>query len=400
MASQEKSNLMSNTLYVDTEAASALELANEGILAPINKLLNEEEATSVYKSKTYNSQTFPFPFLLSPSGKRNEKVLKNAKVGDTLDIVSSNEKIGEIVVEEVFEIDPDERLRHIYGTDDLAFECVNATHKRLGKIAVAGEFKIYATSVKENIKRIKEAKQRINAKHTTAIMMAANPLHRAHERLIRTSLDKTDLVVIFVLKPYNENPLPYEIRHKSIMRFVNNYLPKNRVIVVPLDNSYIFGGHNEVILEAIVAHNFGCNRLVLGQNHSGVGMYYDHEQNRSIVDTLVGFDIEVEMISEYVYCNICSTLVSNKACPHGQHHHITYSSKTILELIKMGLMPPAVLVRKEISALILAEFFKGRMKNIEALYNDILPIDGLLEKHNEEDFYIQLMKLYQTTSLT
>ena len=184
------------------------------------------------------------------------------------------------------------------------------------------------------------------------------------------------------------------------MRFVNNYLPKNRVIVVPLENSYIFGGHNEVILDAIVAQNYGCNRLVLGKNHSGVGMYYDHDSNRSIVDTLTGFDIEVEMISEYAYCNICSTLVSSYTCPHGQHHHITYRSHTILELIKMGLMPPAVLVRKEISALILAEYFKGRMKNIEALYNDILPIDGLLEKHNEEDFYIQLMKLYQTTSLT
>jgi len=394
------SHAKNKTLYIDAEAASALELANEGILTPINKLLNQKQSEIVYKTKKYNEQTFPFPFLLAPNGKQNKKVLNVTNPGDTLDIVSVNGKIGEISVEEVFEIDPEERLRHIYGTDDLTFDCVDATYKRLGKLAVAGEFNIDATDVKDNIKRIKEAKQKINAKHTTAIMMAANPLHRAHERLIRTSLDKTDLVVIFLLKPYNENPLPYEIRHKSIMRFVNNYLPKNRVIVVPLENSYIFGGHNEVILDAIVAQNYGCNRLVMGQNHSGVGMYYDHDSNRSIVDTLEGFDIEVEIISEYVYCNICSTLVSNKACPHGQHHHITYRSHTILELIKMGLMPPAVLVRKEISALLLAEYFKGRMKNIEALYNDILPIDGLLEKHNEEDFYIQLMKLYQTTSLT
>jgi len=394
------SHVKNKTLFIDAEAASALELANNGILNPIDKLLNNKESESVYKNQIYNSKTFPFPFLLAPSGNQNQKVLSDTKSGDKLNIVSVNGKIGEINVEEVFEIDPQERLRHIYGTDDLTFDCVEATFKRLGKLAVSGKFDIFANSVKENIKRIKEAKQKINAKHTTAIMMAANPLHRAHERLIRTSLDKTDLVVIFLLKPYNDNPLPYEIRHKSIMRFVNNYLPKNRVIVVPLENSYIFGGHNEVILDAIVAQNYGCNRLVLGKNHSGVGMYYDHDSNRSIVDTLTGFDIEVEMISEYVYCNICSTLVSNYACPHGQHHHITYRSHTILELIKMGLMPPAVLVRKEISALILAEYFKGRMKNIEALYNDILPIDGLLEKHNEEDFYIQLMKLYQTTSLT
>jgi len=62
-------------------------------------------------------------------------------------------------------------------------------------------------------------------------------------------------------------------------------------------------------------------------------------------------------------------------------------------------MPPAVLIRKEISAMILAHLFPNRFENLEKIYYDLMPGSGLLESQSEEDFYIKLMKLYQTTSL-
>jgi sulfate adenylyltransferase len=44
--------------------------------------------------------------------------------------------------------------------------------------------------------------------------------------------------------------------------------------------------------------------------------------------------------------------------------------------------------------------FKNRFKNLEKMYYNLLPIGGLLESHTEEEFYKELMNLYQTTSLT
>ena len=231
-------------------------------------------------------------------------------------------------------------------------------------------------------------------------MMAIKPLHRAHERLIRLSLEKTDLVVIFLLKPYKEDILSYSLRLKTLEYFVKNYLPKNRVAIVPLENTYIFAGNNEVILNSIVAKNFGCSKIVIGQNHAGVGMFYDRNSLKSIFDTIKGINIDIDIAHEFVYCNLCKTLVSTSTCPHGQHHHIHYHSNSILELLTEGLLPPAVLVRKEISAIILSHIFPNRFKNFEKLYDDILPSTGLLEHHSEKDFYIELMNLYQTTSLT
>ncbi len=395
-----ESSRKNRELHLDQEAASALSLVKAGLLSPVTSLMNKSETMEVLKTGLVNGKTFPFPFILSPSGKTNAEVLSTAQKGERLELVVDKKIVGHIIVDEIFDINPRERVRQIYGTDDLSHPGVKNTYDRLGKLALSGQYEIEHHDLEESKRLIEEAKSRIGAQHTTAIMMAANPLHRAHERLVRQTLDKTDLIVIFLLKPYNDKNLAYETRFKTLDYFITNYFPKNRVVVIPLESSYVFAGYNEVLIDAIVAKNYGCNGLTIGQNHAGVGMYYDQNTHKSIVDKLVGTDIDIDIAAEYVYCNECKTLVSTNTCPHGQHHHISYHSESILELLKIGLLPPAVLMRKEISALILATLFPDRFKNLEKLYYDILPITGLLEEHNEQDFYIELMKLYQTTSLT
>ncbi|MEW5831269.1 MAG: sulfate adenylyltransferase [Campylobacterota bacterium] len=395
MASSRKNR----SLYIDQEAVSALTLLKAGKLDPVNRLMNEEQSKEVLSSGMFKGKTFPFPLILSPSGRVNETVLTSAKKGELLELVCDGSVVGELCVDEVFQIDPKERLRQIYGTDDLSHPGVSATYKRLGKYAICGDYTIDLSPVEALQTMIDEAKNEIGAQHATAMFMAANPLHRAHERLIRQTLEGTDMIIIFLLKPYNNANLSYDLRYETLKFFVDNYLPRGRVVVIPLESSYIFAGCNEVILDAIVAKNYGCDRLMIGQNHAGIGMYYDHNANKSVVDRLVGIDIEVGVSSEYVYCNQCKTLVSVQTCPHGHHHHISYHSESILELMQQGLLPPAVLVRKEISSMIVASLYPGRFKNLAKLYYDIMPVNGLLEEHTEKDFYVELMRLYQTTSL-
>lgn len=397
MASSRKNR----ALYIDSQAVSALCLAKAGLLSPVESLMTEEESKSLMASNALDIKEFPFPFLLTPSGRRNIEVLKESKKGDCLDLFSEGEPIGSICIDEIFEIDISERLKQIYGTDNLTHPGVEATASRLGPYSVTGEYTINLSNIKANIELINEARERISAKHTTAIMIAANPLHRGHERVIRQALENTDLVVLFLLQPFNNDAgLDYQIRYDILHQFVSNYLPKNRVVIVPFETNYLFAGFNEIILDAIVSKNYGCNRLIIGNNHAGIGMYYDHNMNKSIVDTLDEINIDVEIVSEFVYCNNCKTLVSIKTCPHGQHHHIAYHSESILELMKTGLLPPAVLMRRELSSMVLAHLFPNRFRNLEKLYYDIMPNVGILEEHNDKDFYLELMNLYQTTSLT
>ena len=394
------SSRKNKTLYIDKEAASALELVKDGLLLPVTKLMNEAESKEVLRTGLIDDKTFPFPFILAPSGKKNEEVIKSLEIGEEIVLLCDGVEYATLKVDEVFEIDPKERVKQIYGTDDLSHPGVLATIKRLGNYAICGEYELINHPFNESKERIKEAKKIIEAKHVSSLVMAANPLHRAHEKLIRQTLDGTDLLVIFLLKPYDNANLSYEVRKESLEYFINNYLPKNRVLIVPLENSYIFAGYNEIIIDAIVAKNYGCDRLTIGRNHAGLGMFYDCNSNKSIVDRVTGIDLEITVASEYVYCNECRTLVSKNTCPHGQHHQISYHSDSLLELLEYGLLPPAVLIRKEISSFILSKQFPNRFKNLEKLYYDTFPVTGLLEEHTEKDFYLELMKLYQTTSLT
>jgi sulfate adenylyltransferase len=388
------------TLFIDREAASALELVSTGLLSPVTKLMNEKISQDVLETGLINGKSFPFPFILAPSGTKNEEVLSSLVKDEKLDIICEGELFAILTTEETFRIDINERVKHIYGTDDLTHPGVMATLKRLGSWAVSGKYILQNPEANRNIINIRNAKKNIAAKHTTALVMAANPLHRGHERLIRQALDSTDLLVIFLLKPYESANLSYELRESALEFFVNNFLPKNRVVIVPLENSYIFAGYNEIIIDAIVSKNYGCDRLTIGRNHAGLGMFYDCNSNKSIVDRVTGIEIEIEVASEFVYCDQCTTLVSKNTCPHGQHHQISYHADSILELLEVGLLPPAVLIRKEISAFLLSKLYPNRFKSLEKLYYDTFATKGLLEEHSEKDFYLELMKLYQTTSLT
>ena len=387
-------------LHIDAEALSTLALVQEGLLAPITKLMNKKEAEEVRDTKMYKGVSFPFAFILTPSGKTNESVLKSLQRGDIVDLVTDGRIMGELIVDETFYISTEDRLRCIFGTAEKSHPGVQSTLKRFGNIAVSGEYKVEYPLIKGSKRVVKEKIEKTGAKNISALMLTANPINRVHERTIREAIDQSDLVVIFLLKPFDNDGLRYDIRHDAVQIVIDNFLPANKVIVVPLENSYIFSGYNELVLDALVAKNYGCTRLLIGKNHAGLGLHYDDDQENSIFDVSEDIQIEINTIPPHVYCNRCRTLVSTNTCTHGQHHHVRYHSASILDLIKEGVLPPSILVRREVSASVISALFPNRFEGLQALYDTLMPNDGLIEEHSEEDFYIKLMGLYQTSSLT
>ncbi|ADV46915.1 sulfate adenylyltransferase [Nitratifractor salsuginis] len=394
------SSKRNKSLYIDTEALSTLALVQEGLLAPVTKLMGRREAEEVDRTRQYQGLPFPFSFILAPRGKRNETIIPTLEPGETVDLINEGKKVGELTVEEVFPIDPKERLIHIYGSADPTHPGVKNTMARLGEWAVSGPYRVEYPLIRDTVNRIRQMIRRTGAQKISAMMLAANPLNRAHERIIRQILTRADLVVLFLRKPFTDEGLRYDIRHNAVQLFIDNFLPRNKVLVVPFENTYIFAGYNELVLDALLARNAGCNELVIGKNHAGLGLYYDQNRLNTIFDTLSGLDLEITTVDEYVYCDTCRTLVSTETCPHGQHHHIHYHSESIMTLIQNGILPPPILVRKEISANILASLFPNRFENLQETYYSLMPSSGLLEPKSDEQFYVKLMELYQTSSLT
>lgn len=392
---------MSNReLYIDQEALATLGLLQDGLLSPVTKLMTQKEMIEVDKTRRYKNTSYPFSFLLAPSGKMNQEVLTTIKDNEILNLICDDVICGTITTNEVFPIDKDARIKLIYGTNNPEHVGVKDTYKRLGNYSICGDFNVDYPNIKKRKNQIKDAISNNNAKSISALMLSGKPFHRVHERLIRTALVKSDLIIIFLLKPSIDDCLPYKTRYKSLKYFCDNFIPKDKVILMPLENTYIFGGFNELILNAIVAKNYGCTELIVGKNTHGLGAFYEKEKFSSILDTLDGIDINVDIMSDFVYCDRCSTLVSTNACPHGSHHHVHYDNESIMELFRMGIIPPAILMRKEISSIVLCDLFPQRKEKLAKIHQRLSPNSGLLDDFETTDFYESLMNLYQTSSLT
>ena len=147
--------LNKNKIFIDKEAYITLAMVQAGLLRPIDKLMNKKEAEIADTQKKYKNKSIPFSFILAPSGRKNEEILKTNP--GKIELFCNNKKVGEVDVEEIYEINPLKRVETIYGTKDAKnYPQVAKTLKRLGKYAIAGNFWVEDTGIKKKIDFIKE----------------------------------------------------------------------------------------------------------------------------------------------------------------------------------------------------------------------------------------------------
>ena len=390
MVSQEK-----NKIILNQELFGTLCLIKSGALGKFTKLMNKEQISQSLIDNKFQNEPMPFAFMFAPSDQISQETIKNCKKNEKIPLFLGKKIVGEITCESVFET---KNFNDVVSIFDISSPKQNA--KIHGEFALSGEFSIFEDKLANLLLNINELKNTLNAQQITALFLTADPLHRVHERLIRLTIDKADFVIVFLIRSQKEDKLPYDLRQKTLEYFAKTFLPTNRIIIVPLHDTHIFTEHKFPELECIVAKNFGASKLVLGQNHEHIGAFFDSNKIRTILDGYKNsFDMEILVMPEFVYCNECKTLVSTKSCPHGSHHHTKYHTQTLKTLLRQGIMPPSIFMRKEISAMILSELFPNRFENLQKIYNDLFPNNGILEAHDEKEFYEELMNLYQTSSL-
>lgn len=384
-------------ISINTEVYGALELIKNKILSNFSALMDDEQIKEVAKKGYFNDEPMPYSFGFAPFGEVNQNTVSKLHAGQRVNLNMDGKIVGHIDVAKVFKFDESMRAKNIF----LANESNSEMSLNLGKYGISGEFELYDESLQISKDALNELIKESGAKKITAVFLTADPFNRAHERLVRMTIDKADLVVVFLVRTREERHIDYEIRKQVLDFFNQNYLPTKKVFVFALKNTTLFSSHANPTLECIAASRLGANKLVIGQNHSGIGMFFDHNEAHTILDIYKNdLNLDVIVLPELVYCNKCKTLVSTKSCPHGQHHQIKYHPDVIKELLFNGIMPPAILVRPEISALVLSKLFVNRFKDIQKLCDDLFVNSGLLENKTDRDFYEELMKLYQTSSLT
>lgn len=377
-------------IHIDQEAFSILEMVKEGILSPVRGLMNQEQIKEVNATGLFEGCSFPAPLILSPNGRRNQEVMKNLEIGEEIDIYVQKSKVGEMKIEEVFPLNKDERIKKIMG-GDLGHPDTARIYQRLGNYGIYGSYNINCEKIKPIKELIQERIKTLKAKKICGVMLNANPIHMVHEKILQESLMRNDMLIIF-LPHHNNWLLPYPLRLKSVQYVVDNFLPSEKILIVPLDYTYLLAGQNRMILNALICKNYGCTEFVASLGSSDLSAFYEGSQIYTIMDKIQGIKLDIKLLSEYIYCDTCNTIKNTKICPHGPHHHIAYSSRNFFELLKMGVMPPEVFIRKEVSAMILAHLFPNQPKKLNKLYQDLVTQNGLIQE-GDEKFYERLSQL-------
>ncbi|MBZ7993065.1 sulfate adenylyltransferase [Campylobacter sp. RM9333] len=351
-------------------------------------LPNKEEVFKEFNSATIDKNISACTLAFSPNYELNNDI-KNYQFNNEITLILNDKKVGKITQATTF--DNDKAYTNIFSANTCKLD------KELNP-CIAGKVEIFNNEFKKVKTTLNNKIKKNNAKKITALILNADPITRAHERMLRWTIDKADLVIIFVVEGYDTNSLNFQAKKECFEYYAKNFLPLERIFPVYLKNIDLFSPYLDPNYECLLASSFGANKLVIGQNHQGLGLFYDNNLAHTAIDELSKkTGLELIVLPEFVFCNKCNVMVSTKSCPHGAHHHIKYRSSMIREMLHSGLIPPTVLVRKEISAKLLAHLHPNRFKNVQMIYDGLFPSNGIIEKRSDEDLYKELITLYQTS---
>ncbi len=196
---------------------------------------------------------------------------------------------------------------------------------------------------------------------TVAAFQTRNPIHRSHEYCTKIALEVSDGILIHPLVgKLKADDIPAEVRMKCYEVLMENYYPRDRVVlkVYPMEMRY--GGPREAILHAIFRQNYGCSHLIVGRDHAGVGDYYGPFDAQTIFDDLDEGELHIEplKIDWTFWCYKCDGMASMKTCPHGKDDRVLISGTELRKLLAAGQMPPKEFSRPEVVQ-ILMDYYKN-----------------------------------------
>ncbi|MCX9081979.1 MAG: sulfate adenylyltransferase [Candidatus Methanoperedens sp.] len=343
-ASEYQGVQVSNDLMKDIENIAS------GLFSPLEGFNCREDYESIlYNKRLSNGLPWTLPIVLDTDN-------KNIKEGDQILLKNDNHLVAMMQVEETYSYEKRAYAEQVYGTNDAAHPGVEKTYSMNdtllgGKISLINEsetpyFK-YAMKPQETRNLFKE-----KGWEKVVGFQTRNVAHLGHEYLQKSALTMVDgLFINPVIGKKKKGDFKDDVILESYEVLINNYYPRDRVVLGIFQTEMRYAGPREAIFHAIVRKNYGCTHFIIGRDHAGVGNYYHPFAAQEIFKEFPDIGIEPMFFMSFFHCNKCGGISNDKVCPHSDR--VDFSGTKMRQMIEAGNRPPADSMRPEVADVIL-----------------------------------------------
>ncbi|HKS41933.1 MAG TPA: sulfate adenylyltransferase [Blastocatellia bacterium] len=338
---------------------SDLEMIANGAFSPLEGFMCEDDYTAVRGNKHLASG---LPWTIPVTLSATDDFASNLKEDADIALYSGDDNLlGVLHLRQKFRYDKQREAERVYLTTDLAHPGVAALYEQ-GDWLLGGPVSLLNRPRNSAFPAYRldpaETRDEFNKKGWRRVVafQTRNPIHRAHEYIIKCALETVDGLLLHPLVGETKSDdIPADVRMHCYEAMLEHYFPRTRTMLAVNPAAMRYAGPREAVFHAIIRKNYGCTHFIVGRDHAGVGNYYGTYDAHYIFNE---FDPEALAITPMFfdhsfYCRRCDAMASNKTCPHDSSEHVTLSGTKVREMLSRGEMPPREFSRPEVAAILI-----------------------------------------------
>ena len=344
------------TIQVNRPTIKVIKNISFGIYSPLEGFMNENDYRNVLEHMYLESNVaWPFPIVLDASAEE----LKNIRIDDSIILNNSeNIPIALMNVSDIYNFNKKELAEKVYKTKDVEHPGVENTYKMKENLIGGEIFLINAPKPHFPDLDLKPVETRVlfKAKKWDRVVafQTRNPPHLGHEYVQKAGLTYVDgLFINPVIGKKKGGDFLDEVIIEAYKALIKEYYPKNKVVLCTFETEMRYAGPKEAIFHAIARKNYGCDHIIIGRDHAGVGDYYGPYDAHEIFKHFPDLGIEPIFFRSFSKCNKCGSIVNDKICPHPSEMHTFFAGNKIRDTLLAGKNPGQDMMRPEVADVIL-----------------------------------------------
>jgi sulfate adenylyltransferase len=343
-------------IQINSEEWKTIKNIAFGVFSPLEGFMNRNDMLSVLDHMYLESNVaWTIPIVKDISEEQTKRISIDDKVIIT---DNSNTPIALLNVEEIYDYDKNYFAEKVYGTLDRKHPGVEKTFHMKEKLIGGEIFLINELPAVFPELDLKPLETRVLFKEKkwdrVVAFQTRNPPHLGHEYVQKTGLTYVDgLFINPVIGEKKKGDFRDDVIIETYKVFIKEYYPKDRVVLCTFETEMRYAGPKEAIFHAIARKNFGCDHIIIGRDHAGVGNFYGPYDAHKIFEQFPDLGIEPIFFRSFSRCKKCDAVVNDKICPHPPEQHIQFSGTEIRNILLSGKRPPPEIMRPEVADVIL-----------------------------------------------